>query len=95
MQPGDEVLIYHTGNQKAAVGRAEVAAAPNPHPKRADPTLLVVELVARARLPQAVTLAQIKADPVFKDIALVRQGRLSVVPATAAHWSRLLRLAGA
>lgn len=93
MQPGDEVLVYHTGDEKAVVGRAEVVAAPYPDPKLKDPTRLVVEIRAAGRLPQPVTLAQIKADPVFQDIALVRMGRLSVVPATAAHRKRLLQLA--
>ncbi len=95
MRPGDDVLIYHTGKEKAAVGRAAVASAPYPDPKKNDPKLLVIELSAGGRLPQPVTLAAIKADPAFKDLALVRQGRLSVVAATAAHWNRLLRLAGA
>ena len=95
MQPGDEVLIYHTGDEKAVVGRAEVVAAPSPDPKLEDPKRLVVEIRAGGRLPQPVTLAQIKADPVFRDLALVRMGRLSVVPATPAHWKRLLQLAKA
>jgi predicted RNA-binding protein with PUA-like domain len=94
MQPGDEVLVYHTGGEKAAVGRAMVASAPYADPKKKDPKLLVVELAAGPRLPKPVTLAQIKADPVFKDLALVRIGRLSVAPATPAHWRRLLALAG-
>jgi predicted RNA-binding protein with PUA-like domain len=95
MQSGDEVLIYHTGAEKAVVGRAEVVGAPYPDPKLKEPKRLVVELRAIGRLPGPVTLAQIKADPVFKDLALVRMGRLSVVPATAAHRKRLLQLAKA
>jgi predicted RNA-binding protein with PUA-like domain len=95
MKPGDEVLIYHTGKEKAAVGRAEVTAVPYPDPKKNDPRLLVVELAARAPLPRPVTLAAIKGDPAFKELALVRQGRLSVVPAPAGVWKRLLSLGGA
>lgn len=86
MKPGDAVLIYHTGGEKAVVGRAEVVAS--------DPKLTVVELVPKGKLPRPVTLAQIKADKTFADSALVRQGRLSVVAATPAHWKRLLELAG-
>jgi len=95
MQPGDEVLIYHTGDEKAAVGLARVTKPAYPDPTQKDPKLVVVDLKAGARLPSAVTLAAIKADPAFKDLALVRMGRLSVVPATAAQWQRLLRLGGA
>jgi predicted RNA-binding protein with PUA-like domain len=94
MQPGDEVLIYHTGDEKAAVGLARVTRAAYPDPKLKDPKLVVVDLKAGARLQTPVLLATIKADPVFKDLALVRMGRLSVVPATAAQWQRLLRLGG-
>lgn len=95
MEPGDEVLVYHTGKEKAVVGRALVRSRPYPDPKKNDPKLLVVELAAKGPLPRPVTLAEIKADKTFKDLALVRMGRLSVVSATPAHWKRLLELAGA
>ena len=94
MHPGDDVLIYHTGDEKAVIGFARVAKAAYPDPKLKDPKLVVVDLKAGAKLPAPVTLAAIKADPAFKDLALVRMGRLSVVPATAAQWQRLLRLGG-
>jgi len=94
MQPGDDVLIYHTGDEKAVVGLARVTKAAYPDPKLKNPKLVVVDLKAGARLPTPVTLATIKADPAFKDLALVRMGRLSVVPAAAAQWQRLLRLGG-
>ncbi len=93
MRPGDRVLIYHTGDEKAVVGEAEVVSAPYPDPKAKDPKLTVVDLTAKGRLPRAVSLAQIKADPAFKDLALVRMGRLSVVPVTAPQWHRLQHLA--
>lgn len=94
MRPGDEVLIYHTGNEKAAVGLARVASAPYPDPKAKDPKLVVVDIKAAGRLPQPVPLSVIKADRAFADFALVRMSRLSVVPATPAQWKRLLKLGG-
>jgi predicted RNA-binding protein with PUA-like domain len=94
MRPGEDVLIYHTGDVKAVIGLARVTKAAFPDPKQKDPRLVVVELKAGAKLPTPVTLATIKADPAFKDLALVRMGRLSVVPATPAQWQRLLRLGG-
>ncbi|HEX4633101.1 MAG TPA: EVE domain-containing protein [Gemmatimonadales bacterium] len=54
----------------------------------------MIELKVGKRLAQPVTLVQIKADPTFAGMALVRQGRLSVVPTTPAQWKRLLALAG-
>ncbi len=94
MRPGDDVLIYHTGDEKSAVGFARVTKAAYPDPKLKDAKLVVVDLKAGAKLPTPVTLATIKADPAFKDLALVRMGRLSVVPASPAQWQRLLRLGG-
>lgn len=94
MAVGDQVLIYHTGDEKAAVGLARVVRAAYADPKANDPRLVVVDLEAGHPLPKPVTLAAVKADPAFADLALVRMGRLSVVPATAAHWQRLLKLGG-
>jgi predicted RNA-binding protein with PUA-like domain len=87
MREGDQVMIYHTGDQKAIVGFASVASAPRPDPR--DPRLVVIDLKAGSRLPRPVTLAAIKADPAFADLALVRQGRLSVVSVSAPLWKRL------
>ena len=94
MQPGDLALIYHTGDQRQAVGLAEITSPPYPDPRAGDPKLVVVDLRPLRRLPQPVTLAAVKADPAFADFALVRQGRLSVVPVTPEQWRKLLGMAG-
>ncbi len=95
MQVGDEVLIYHTGDEKAAVGHAKVVKAAYADPKQANDKMVVVDLEAGAPLKRPVTLAEIKADPAFADLALVRQGRLSVVPVPAPLWTRLLGMSRA
>lgn len=89
MKPGDDALIYHTGDEKAVVGLARVTKAAYPDPKAKDPKLLVVELSPVKPLAKHVTLAQIKADPTLQDSALVRQGRLSVVSLTGEQFRRL------
>jgi predicted RNA-binding protein with PUA-like domain len=94
MVPGDEALIYHSGDEKAVVGFARVTGAPYPDPKHGDAKLVVVDVEAGARLPNRVTLAAIKADDAFVDLALVRQPRLSVVPVSPPQWKRLLALGG-
>ncbi len=94
MAPGDLALIYHTGDERRAVGLAEVISAPYPDPRLGDPKLVVVDVRAVAPLPRPVTLAAVKADPAFADFALVRQGRLSVVPVSAEQWARLAAMAG-
>jgi predicted RNA-binding protein with PUA-like domain len=95
MQPGDLALIYHTGDQRQAVGLAEITSAPYADPQAGDPKLVVVDLRPLRWLPFPVTLMAVKADPAFADFALVRQGRLSVVPVTPEQWAKLLGMAGA
>ena len=90
MAPGDQVMIYHTGDEKAIVGFATVVGEPRPDPK--NPTLVVVDLKAGAPVRKPVTLAAIKADSAFADLALVRQGRLSVVSVPSALWKRLVAM---
>lgn len=94
MQPGDLALIYHTGDERRAVGLAEVTSAPYPDPRLDDPKLVVVDVRPLRTLRQPVTLADVKAEPAFADFALVRQGRLSVVPVSPEQWRRLLAMAG-
>ena len=93
MLEGDEAMIYHTGNEKAVVGLARVVSAPYPDPK--DSKLVVVDVAPVKPLPRAVPLAEIKAEPAFADLGLVRVPRLSVVPVEPAQWKRLLAMAGA
>ena len=93
-KPGDAVVIYHTGDEKAAVGLAEVVRAAYADPDRDDERLVVIDIAAKERLGRPVTLAIFKANPAFSDSPLVRQGRLSVVPLTDVQFRELCRLAG-
>ena len=94
MLEGDDALIYHTGNEKSLIGLARIASAPYPDPSQQDERLVVVDIEAGKPLPRQVSLAEIKADPAFKDLGLVRLSRLSVVPVEPDHWKRLLGMAG-
>jgi predicted RNA-binding protein with PUA-like domain len=94
MQPGDRVLVYHTGDEKAVVGVAQAVSTAYPDPKQKDPKLAVVDLKAESRLPRPVSLAEIKKDRAFADLGLVRMGRLSVMPASPDQFNRLLKLGG-
>ena len=91
MQVGDEVAVYHTGGTKAAVGLAKVTRAAYPDPA-GGPGGVCVDLAAGAPLAVPVPLAALKAEATFADSPLVKMGRLSVVPITAAQWKVLLRL---
>lgn len=92
---GDQAMIYHTGDEKAIVGLATIVRPSYDDPKVDDPKLVVVDIEAGGRLPKAVSLATVKADPAFAELGLVRMSRLSVVPVPPAQWRRLLTLAGA
>lgn len=90
MQPDDQAMMYHTGDERAMVGIARITTAAYPDPALDNPKLVVVDVAPVQALSQPVTLAQIKAEPLFADSPLVRQGRLSVVPCTAEQWQWLL-----
>lgn len=81
MQPGDQLVIYETGEHKSAVGTAEVVSVDT-----ADPKNPRVKIKAGKPLPKPVPLAEIKAQKQFADSPLVRQGRLSVVPLSEAQF---------
>jgi predicted RNA-binding protein with PUA-like domain len=83
MKPGDRLAIYHTGDDKSAVGRATVISVDVSDPKNPQVKIKAGNTV------KPVTLAQVKANRLFTESPLVRQGRLSVVPLTAAQFKFL------
>jgi predicted RNA-binding protein with PUA-like domain len=89
MKRGDDVLIYHTGKEKAVVGLARVTTPAYADQGAKDSKPPVVEIEAVRPLPRPVTLAEIKADAIFAESPLVRQGRLSVVPLTDEQFAGL------
>jgi predicted RNA-binding protein with PUA-like domain len=91
--PGDSVVIYHTGDEKAAVGLAAATSAAYPDPKLSDERRVVVDLEPGRPLERPVTLATLKADALFADAPITRAPRLSVMPLTARQFERILELA--
>lgn len=85
MAAGAKLIIYHTGDEKSAVGTASVVAVDARDPKNPR-----VKIAAGAPLKRPMTLAEIKASRLFKDSPLVRQGRLSVVPLTEAQYKAIV-----
>jgi predicted RNA-binding protein with PUA-like domain len=78
MQVGDRLFYYHSMPERAVVGLAEVTRAAFPDPT--DPRWIAVEIRPLQRFARPISLAQIKADPRFAELGLVRQPRLSVMP---------------
>jgi len=93
MKKNDPVLFYHSGDEKQIVGIAQVVKEAYPDPTASEGDWSCVELAPIAPLPKPVTLAAVKSDPLLKDIALVRNSRLSVSPLAAPQFARLLGLA--
>jgi len=95
IRKGDTVVVYHTGDEKQAVGLAVAASEAYPDPKLKEPKRLVADLTPDRPLPKPVSLATVKADAVLKASDLARLPRLSVMLLSEAQYQRLLRLAGA
>ena len=93
MKVGDLVLFYHSNEGKEIVGLAKVSKEHYPDPTSDDPRWVVVELVPIEPFPKTVTLATIKADERFKDMALLRLSRLSVAPVKQEEFDLILALA--
>jgi predicted RNA-binding protein with PUA-like domain len=84
MKPGEQLVIYHTGDEKSAVGTAMVVSVDPSDSKNPQ-----VKIKVGKPLAKPVTLAEIKAHKLFADSPLVRQGRLSVVPLTEPQYKFL------
>ena len=90
MKAGDRVLFYHSGEQKAVVGVAQVAKSAYPDPT--DPAWVAVDIKPVKPLRAPVPLTTIKAQPKLADMLLVRQSRLSVMPVTKEEFESVLAL---
>jgi predicted RNA-binding protein with PUA-like domain len=83
---GDLVFIYHTGDERQAVGIARALGGAYPDPSKKDPKLLVVDVEAVKPLPRPVTLAEVKADKQLANFDLVRNSRLSIMKVSDEQW---------
>ncbi len=92
VKKGDRVFYYHTGDEKAVVGIAVALGNAYPDPADAAGKYAAVDIGPVKKLPRPVRLAEIKADPSFKDFALVRISRLSVMPVSDAEWARIEKM---
>jgi len=95
MKKGEQFFFYHTGDEKQIVGIGEIIkeAFPDPSAEKGEPWV-AVQTGAVEPFKTPVTLAAIKADARFKDMALVKYGRLSVQPVSPAHWKAICKLGG-
>ena len=92
MHKGDLAFIYHTGDEKAVVGIAELESEPYPDRKLKDPKRVVVDIKPKHRLSCPVPLDKIKSHPKLKTFDLVRISRLSVMPVSEEIWGILMTM---
>jgi predicted RNA-binding protein with PUA-like domain len=94
MKNEDRAFFYHTGDEKQIVGIVEVIR--ESYPDKTDPkgVFVAVDVKALQPLPRPVTLAEIKAEPRLKEMALVKYSRLSVQPVTPSEWKLVCKLGG-
>ena len=92
MQRGDEVLFYHSGEEKAVVGIAKVIQTAYADPTAKEGDWSTVDLAAVKPLHRPVTLRQIKANSQLKGIPLVRQSRLSVMPLRESEFRQIVKM---
>lgn len=92
MKKGDIVLFYHSGEDKSVVGIAKVRKEAYPDPTSTDGDWSAVDLEPVKPLAEPVSLAAMKADSDLDGLALLKKSRLSVLPVSPAHFSRILKL---
>ena len=94
VKKGDWILIYHTGDEKSAVGVAQALSAAYPDPGKENPKLVVVDVKPIEPLSRPVTLAEMKANPKLARFDLLRLPRLSVMPVSEEQWRIIEEMAG-
>ena len=92
MKIGDAVFFYHSGKEKCVVGIASVSKAAYPDPTATEDGWIAVDIKPEKRLPNPVSLADIKANAKLSDLLLVRQSRLSVMPIGATEFEEIVRM---
>jgi predicted RNA-binding protein with PUA-like domain len=95
MKEGDRAFFYHSGEQKAIVGLAEITRTAFPDKTAEEEGWVAVEVKAVEPLARPVTLAEIKKEPALAEMALIRLSRLSVQPVAKPEFEKILKMAKA
>ena len=92
MKKSDQVLFYHTGTERQAVGIMTITTNPYPNPKEKEKRFVVVDVKFKKLLKTPVTLDTIKKQKKFKDWELLRISRLSVMPVPKIIWDHIIKM---
>jgi predicted RNA-binding protein with PUA-like domain len=94
MKQGDRAFFYHSNEGKEIVGVVEIVRPFYPNPAEPSPHFGLIDVAPVKPVENPVTLTEMKATPALKDMALIRQSRLSVCPVTDAEWATICQMAG-
>ena len=92
MKIGDLCFFYHSVKEKSIVGIVEIVKEYYPDPTDKEKRFVVVDVKAKKKLKNPVTLEQIKVEKVLKDIPLIKQSRLSVMPIKKKEWDKIIKI---
>ena len=92
MKKRDQILFYHSGDQKQAVGIMEVTSKPYPNPEEDNERFIVIDVKYKRQLPRPVTLEEMKKQKKFKNWELLRISRLSVMPVPKDIWDIIIKM---
>jgi predicted RNA-binding protein with PUA-like domain len=94
MKAGDRAFFYHSNEGKEIVGVVEIVREFYPNPAEPSPHFGLVDVAPVTAVKKPVTLTEMKATPALKDMALIRQSRLSVCPVSDSEWTAVCQMAG-
>ena len=92
MKKGDQIMYYHTGDERQAVGIMSVISNPYPNPEEYNERFVVVKVKFKKKFRKPVSLEQMKKEESFKNWELLRIARLSVMPVPKSIWDKIVKM---
>jgi len=95
MKKGDQIIYYHTGDERQAIGIMSVITNPHPNPEEDNDRFVVVNVKFKEKFRKPVSLEQMKKEKSFKNWELLRIARLSVMPVPKSIWDKIIKMSQA
>jgi len=95
MKKGDQIIYYHTGDERQAVGIMSVITNPYPNPEEDNDRFVAVNVKFKRKFQKSVSLEQMKKEKSFKNWELLRIARLSVMPVPKNIWDKIIKMSQA
>ena len=95
MKKGDQIIYYHTGDERQAVGVMSVITNPYPNPEEDNDRFVAVNVKFKEKFRKPVSLEQMKKEKSFKNWELLRIARLSVMPVPKSIWDKIIKMSQA